>query len=79
MDDRRSIIGYMLTICWRPTLKPLVYISTIEAEYMTIVEAAKVALSLNGLVRDFGLNQGGVRRHCYNQCHLLDKVSGLSC
>lgn len=59
--------------------KCLEYISTLEDEYMTIIEAVKVALSLKGLVREFGLNQGGVRLHCYNQCHLLGKVSGLSC
>ena len=72
MDDRRSTIAYMFTLLrgtigWRPTLKSLVHISTIEAEYMTIVEVAKVALSLKGLVREFDLNQGGVRLHCYNQ------------
>ena len=41
--------------------------STTEAEYMAIAEAVKEALWLKGLVRELGLNQGGVQMHCDSQ------------
>ena len=34
--------------------------STTEAEYMAVAEAAKEALWLTGLVRELGVEQGGV-------------------
>ena len=41
--------------------------STTETEYMAVVETAKDALWLKGLVKELGLNQGGVQMHCDNQ------------
>jgi hypothetical protein len=34
--------------------------STTEIEYMVVAEATKEALWLKGLVKELGLNQGGV-------------------
>ena len=51
VDDRRSTTGYLFTlsggpICWKSTLQSIVAMSTTEAEYMVVVEAAKKALWL---------------------------------
>ena len=55
-NDRRSTTGYVFTlsggpVCWRSTLQSLVAMSTTEAEYMAVAEAAKEALWLKGLVK----------------------------
>ena len=62
---KRSTTGYVFTllggpIFWRSTVQSLVAMSTIEAEYMAVVEVAKEALWLKALVKELGLNQGGV-------------------
>uniref|UniRef100_A0A2N9HUM1 Integrase catalytic domain-containing protein n=1 Tax=Fagus sylvatica TaxID=28930 RepID=A0A2N9HUM1_FAGSY len=72
VDDRRSTTGYLFTllggpICWKSTLQSIVAMSTIEAEYMAVAEAAKEALSLKGLGKELGLNQVGVQMHCDSQ------------
>ena len=72
IDDRRSTIGYVFTlsggpVCWRSTLQFLVAMSTTKGEYMALAEAAKEALWLKGLVKELGLNQGGVQLHCDSQ------------
>ena len=72
MDDRRSTTGYVFTlsgglVCWRSTLQSPVTMSTTKAEYMAVAEAAKEALWLKGLVKELGLNQGGVQLHCDSQ------------
>uniref|UniRef100_A0A2N9J7Q6 Reverse transcriptase Ty1/copia-type domain-containing protein n=1 Tax=Fagus sylvatica TaxID=28930 RepID=A0A2N9J7Q6_FAGSY len=72
VDDRRSTTGYVFTlsggpICWKSTLQSIVAMSTIEVEYMAVAEAAKEALWLKGLVKELGLNQGGVQMHCDSQ------------
>ena len=72
LDNRRSTTGYVYTlaggpICWRSGLQSLVALSTTEAEYMAIAEAAKEALWLAGLVRELGVQQGGVQLHCDSQ------------
>ena len=71
-DDRRSTTGYVFTllggpIFWRSTVQSLVAMSNIEAEYMAVVEVAKEALWLKALVKELGLNQGGVQLHCDSQ------------
>ena len=53
VDDRRSTTGYVFTlsggpICWKSTLQSIVAMSTTEAEYMAVAEAAKEALWLKG-------------------------------
>ena len=72
VDDKRSTRGYVFTlsrrpICWESTLQSIVVMSTTEAEYMAVAEAAKKALWLKGLVKELGLNQGGVQIHCDSQ------------
>ena len=69
VDDRRSTTGYVFTlsggpICWKSALQSIVAMSTTKVEYMAVAEAAKKALWLKGLVKELGLNQGGVQMHC---------------
>ena len=68
LDDRRTIIGYVFTlgggpICWKSMVQSLVTLSTIELEYMAIAEAAKEAIWLTGLVKELGIQKGGVQLH----------------
>ncbi|KAL1194905.1 Retrovirus-related Pol polyprotein from transposon TNT 1-94 [Cardamine amara subsp. amara] len=49
LDNRKSTIGYVFTlagrpICWRSILQSIVTISTTEAEYIAMGEAAKETL-----------------------------------
>ncbi|XP_041025491.1 secreted RxLR effector protein 161-like [Juglans microcarpa x Juglans regia] len=72
LDDRRSTTSYVFTlvggpICWRSMVQPLVALSTTESEYMAVVEAAKKAVWLTGLVKELGIQQGGVQLHCDSQ------------
>jgi hypothetical protein len=41
--------------------------STTEAKYMEVAEVAKEALWLTGLVKELGVQQGGVKLHCDSQ------------
>ncbi|KAL0423291.1 UNVERIFIED_CONTAM: Retrovirus-related Pol polyprotein from transposon TNT 1-94 [Sesamum radiatum] len=72
LDDRRSITRYVFTlgggpICWKSTVQPIVTLSTTEAEYMAVAEAAKEALWLSGLLKKLGVEQGGVQLYCDSQ------------
>ncbi|KAE8686551.1 cytochrome P450 71A9-like [Hibiscus syriacus] len=72
LDNRRSTTGYVFTlgggpICWKSTVQSIVALSTTEAEYMAAAEAAKEALWLTGLVKELGIQQGGVQLLCDNQ------------
>ena len=72
MDNKRSTTGYVFTlskgpICWKSTLQSIVAMSTTKAEYMAVAEVVKEALWLKGLVKELGLNQGGVQMHCDSQ------------
>ncbi|KAK2425531.1 secreted RxLR effector protein [Trifolium repens] len=72
MDDRRSTTGYVFTlaggpICWKSSVQSIVAMSTTEAKYMAVAEAAKEALWLTGLVKELGVEQGGVQLHCDSQ------------
>ena len=69
IDDRRSTTSYVFTlfgglVCWRSTLQSLVATSTTKVEYMAVAEATKKALWLKRLVKELGLNQGGIQLHC---------------
>uniref|UniRef100_A0A2N9FEH3 CCHC-type domain-containing protein n=1 Tax=Fagus sylvatica TaxID=28930 RepID=A0A2N9FEH3_FAGSY len=55
-----SVVGYV-------DADYAVAMSTTEAEYMAVAEVAKEALWLKGLVKELGLNQGGVQMHCDSQ------------
>uniref|UniRef100_A0A3Q7GMB0 Reverse transcriptase Ty1/copia-type domain-containing protein n=1 Tax=Solanum lycopersicum TaxID=4081 RepID=A0A3Q7GMB0_SOLLC len=55
VDTRRSMTGYVFTlggsvVSWKATLQPTVTLSTTEAEYMALTEAAKEGIWLKGLV-----------------------------
>ncbi|KAE8673575.1 hypothetical protein F3Y22_tig00111779pilonHSYRG00138 [Hibiscus syriacus] len=72
LDNRRSTTGYVFTlgggpICWKSTVQSVVALSTTEAEYMAVTEAAKETLWLIGLVKELGVQQGGVQLLCDNQ------------
>ena len=65
LDNRRFTTGYVFTlaggpICWRSVL------STIEAEYMALAEAANEALWIRGIVEELSVEQGGVEVQCYS-------------
>ncbi|CAL9224779.1 unnamed protein product, partial [Arabidopsis halleri] len=75
LDNRRSTTGYVFTlagapISWRSVLQSVVAMSTTEAEYMAMGEAAKEALWVRGLVMELGVEQGGVQLHCDSQSTL---------
>ena len=44
-------------VSWRSTLQSTVALSTTEAEYMAVTEAAKEAIWLQGLLEDLGVVQ----------------------
>ncbi|KAE8694724.1 hypothetical protein F3Y22_tig00110777pilonHSYRG00394 [Hibiscus syriacus] len=72
LDNRRPTTGYVFTlgggpICWKSTIQSVVALSKTEAEYMAAAEAAKEALWLTGLVKELGVQQGGVQLFCDNQ------------
>ncbi|GJX95986.1 retrovirus-related pol polyprotein from transposon TNT 1-94, partial [Tanacetum coccineum] len=62
LDSRRSLIGYVFTIgnsvvSWKAKLQPSVALSTIEAEYIALIEAATEGIWLKGLIEDLGFPQ----------------------
>nr|KYP47130.1 Retrovirus-related Pol polyprotein from transposon TNT 1-94 [Cajanus cajan] len=62
LDGRKSITGYAFTlrnclVSWKATLQPSVALSTTEAEYMALTEAAKEGIWLKELVTDLGIIQ----------------------
>ena len=61
VDNRRSTSGYVFmlsgaAITWKSTLQSTVALSTAEAEYMGLTDAAKEAIYLRNLLSDFGLS-----------------------
>ena len=81
LDNMRSTTGYVFTlgggpIFWKYMVQSLVALSTTESEYMLVVEAAKEALWLTGLVKELGIKQGGISLHC--ECHIFGKEPGVS-
>ena len=69
------MIGYVYTlsgcaISWKATLQSTVALSTIEAEYMALTEAANEAIWLRGLVQDLGLKQNCLVIHYDSQSAL---------
>jgi len=64
LGNRRSTVGYVFTlsrgpVCWKSTIQSIVALSTTEAEYMAVVEVAKEALWLTGLMNELGVQEGG--------------------
>jgi hypothetical protein len=72
LDTRRSLTGYVFTIggcavSWKARLQATVALSTTEAEYMAVSEAAKEAIWLRGLYSElFGISSC-VTIHCDSQ------------
>ena len=69
LDERRSINGYVYTLCggavsWKASLQSVVALSTTEAEYIVVSEVVKEAIWLKGLVTELGLEQGSVNISC---------------
>jgi hypothetical protein len=69
LDDRRLTMDYVFTlaggpICWKSMILSTIAMSTTEAEYMATAEAAKEALWLTRLVRELGIQKGGVPLYC---------------
>ncbi|XP_020580293.1 phospholipase D alpha 1-like [Phalaenopsis equestris] len=67
-DDRRSTTEYMFTlgggpICWESNIQSIMALSTTKVEYMAVAKATKEALWLAGLVKELGVEQGGVQLH----------------
>ncbi|CAA7043752.1 unnamed protein product [Microthlaspi erraticum] len=71
-DKRRSISEMVFTaggnpISWRSNLQKIVALSTTEAEYMALAEAAKEAVWLHGLMNELGFKQEAVQIYCDSQ------------
>jgi transposase InsO family protein len=69
VDSRRSMTGYVFTlgdsvVSWKATLQPTVTLSTTEAEYMALTEAAKEGIWLKGLINDLGVHQDQAIVYC---------------
>ncbi|CAL1356411.1 unnamed protein product [Linum trigynum] len=69
VDTRRSMTGYVFTlgssvVSWKATLQSAVTLSTTEAEYMALTEAAKEGIWLKGLVGDLGLHHDQAVVYC---------------
>ena len=62
LDGRKSTTGYIFTlggttISWKSKLQGRVSLSTIEAEYVAISEAAKEMIWLKNLLKELGKQQ----------------------
>jgi hypothetical protein len=69
LNDKRPTTGYVFTlaggpICWKSMIQSIVAMSTTKVEYMAVAKAANEALWLKGLVKELGIQQGGVQLHC---------------
>lgn len=72
LDSRRSMTGYVFmfagsSICWKSALQDTIALSTIEAEYMAVTEAAKEAVWLRGLVGQLGFKEDNIVLQCDSQ------------
>jgi len=72
---RRSLTCYIFTfhgcvISWKVTLHPIVSLSTIEAEYMSLIEGVKEGIWLLGLIDNLGLNVQRRILYCDSQSEL---------
>lgn len=69
LDDGRLTTSYVVTlasgpICWKSMIQSLVAQSTIEVEYIVMVEATNEALWLTRMVEELGVHRGGVEMKC---------------
>jgi hypothetical protein len=61
-DERHSLTGFVFHLCgscvsWRATLQHVVVLSSTEAEFMLVLEAAKEAIWIHGFLGDLGIEQ----------------------
>ncbi|GJR40446.1 retrotransposon protein, putative, ty1-copia subclass [Tanacetum coccineum] len=66
----RSYYRFLVQGCvvsWKATLQHVVALSTTEAEYMVLTEAAKEAIWLKGLLEELGVELNTVAVNCDNQ------------
>ena len=75
MDKRRSVTGYAFkftgnTVSWKSCLQSVVALSTTEAEYMAMNEAAKEAVWLKEIYTKLGFKQHGIKLYCDSQSAL---------
>ena len=76
VDTRCSTTGLMFCsnvglILWRSCLQPITTLSTIKAENISIIEAAKVFLWLKELALEMGLAHKTIKVHYDSQIALL--------
>ena len=76
LDDKRSTTCYVFTldggpICWKSMVQSLVALSTTESKYMAVAKATKEALWLVRLVKELGIQQGGVQLHYDTQSDIF--------
>ena len=72
LDKRRSISGYIFTMCggaisWKASLQSIAALSTTEAEYIAATEGVKEATWLRGLAIELGIPQSGTVVHSDSQ------------
>ncbi|KAI3764834.1 hypothetical protein L2E82_14851 [Cichorium intybus] len=72
VDSGKSTTGYVFTIggtaiSWMSRLQKSVALSTTEAEYMAIAEAAKELIWLKNFLSELGMQQEDCVLHCDNQ------------
>ena len=63
VDGRKSATGYVYTlggttISWVSKVQKIVFLSTIEAEYVTVTEASKEIIWLQSFLEELGHKQG---------------------
>ncbi|CAH9124278.1 unnamed protein product [Cuscuta epithymum] len=71
-DSGKSTTGYIFTIggtaiSWMSRLQKSIALSTTEAEYMAIAEAAKEMIWLKNFLSELGMKQGDCGLYCDNQ------------
>ena len=84
LDTRRSTTGYLFyvyggPVSWRSILQSIMALSTIEAKYIRITEAAKKALWLRRLIDELGVEQSKVTLFSDSQYYIVGTESSLSC
>lgn len=72
VDSRKSTTGYVYTlggtaISWVSKLQKVVALSSCEAEYVAVTEAAKEMMWLQPFLRELGQNYDGSVLHCDSQ------------
>ncbi|GJY56996.1 retrovirus-related pol polyprotein from transposon TNT 1-94 [Tanacetum coccineum] len=78
LNARRSLTGYVFTIrnsvvSWKATLQPSVALSTTEAKYIALTEAAKEGIWLKDFIEDLGFPQDRATVFCDTMSAFLAK------